>query len=86
VRRAFAEEAFDLVVIGAGTAGIPAAIFAANRGARVAVIEKAPSVGGTLFVSGGMIAAANTVFQKARGIEDSPDAHYEDVMRINNNT
>lgn len=32
------------------------------------------------------MAAANTVFQKAKGIEDSPDAHYEDVMRISNNT
>lgn len=86
LRKAFAEQAFDMVVIGGGTAGIPAAIFAADRGARVAVIEKAPSVGGTLFVSGGMIAGAGTVFQEARGIKDSPDAHYEDVMRINENT
>ena len=86
VRRAYAEQAFDLVVIGGGTAGLPAAIFAADRGARVAVIEKGPTVGGTLFVSGGMMAGANTVFQKAKGIEDSPDAHYEDVMRINGST
>jgi fumarate reductase flavoprotein subunit len=86
LRQSFAQESFDLIVIGAGTAGIPAAIFAADRGARVVVIEKAPAVGGTLYLSGGMIAGANTVFQKAKGIEDSPDAHYEDVMRINNNT
>lgn len=86
IRRAYAEQAFDIVIIGGGTAGLPAAIFAADRGARVAVIEKGPTVGGTLFVSGGMIAGANTVFQEAKGIEDSPDAHYEDVMRINGNT
>lgn len=86
VRQAFAEQPFDMIVIGGGTAGIPAAVFAADRGGRVVVIEKAPAVGGTLFVSGGMIAGANTVFQKAKGIEDSPDAHYEDVMRINNHT
>lgn len=86
LRQAFAEQPFDMIVIGGGTAGIPAAIFAADRGARVVVIEKAPTVGGTLFVSGGMIAGANTVFQKAKGIEDSPDAHYEDVMRINDHT
>lgn len=86
IRRAFAEQAFDVIVIGGGTAGIPAAIFAAERGASVAVIEKGPTLGGTLFVSGGMMAGANTVFQKAKGIEDSPDAHYEDVMRINGNT
>src|SRR3990172_6257808 len=86
LRQAFAEEPFDLIVIGGGTAGIPAAIFAADRGAQVVIIEKAPKVGGTLYLSGGMIAAANTVFQKAKGIEDSPDAHYEDIMRINNHT
>lgn len=86
LRRALAGENFDLIVVGGGTAGIPAAIAAADRGARVVIIEKAPTLGGTLFVSGGMMAAANTIFQKAKGIEDSPEAHYEDVMRINNRT
>lgn len=86
VRQAFAQQAFDLVVIGGGTAGIPAAIFAADRGARVVIIEKAPAVGGTLFLSGGMVAGARTVFQKAKGIEDSPDAHYDDIMRISLHT
>lgn len=86
MRQAFAQEAFQLVIIGAGTAGIPAAIFAADRGARVVVIEKGPNIGGTLFVSGGMMAAAGTVFQKAKGIKDSPDAHYDDIMRISDRT
>ncbi len=86
VRQAFASQAFDLIVIGGGTAGIPAAIFAAQRGARVVIIEKAPVLGGTLYVSGGMVAGANTVFQQELGIADSPDAHYEDIMRINNGT
>jgi len=86
LRRAFAEEAFDVIVIGGGTAGMPAAIFAAERGARVVIIEKAPKLGGTLFLSGGMIAAANTVYQEAKGIVDSPDSHFEDIMRISQNT
>ena len=38
--------AVDLVVIGAGTAGIPAGIEAADRGARVVLIEKHSRVGG----------------------------------------
>jgi fumarate reductase flavoprotein subunit len=75
---------YDLIVVGAGTAGMPAAIFAADRGARVLVIEKSPVVGGTLDRSGGQMAASRTVFQKAKGIEDSPDAHFADNMRINN--
>lgn len=86
LRRAYAQEPFDVVVIGGGTAGLPAAIHAANRGARVAVIEIAPVVGGTLYLSGGLMAAADTVFQRQKGIEDSPDAMFDDVMRISNNT
>ena len=86
VRAGYAKQPFDLIVIGGGTAGIPAAIFAAERGARVAIVEKAPVLGGTLYLSGGLMAAAGTVFQKAAGIEDSADSHYDDIMRISNET
>jgi len=78
--------AYDLIVVGAGTAGMPAAIFAAERGAKVLAIDKAPVLGGTLDRSGGQMSASRTVFQKAKGIEDSPDEHYADNMRINMNT
>ena len=79
-----ATAAYDFIVVGAGTAGMPAAIFAAERGAKVLVIEKSPVTGGTLDRSGGQMAASRTVYQKAKGIEDSPDAHFADNMRINN--
>ena len=85
-RRAQASSKYGLIVIGGGTAGMPAAIFAAERGARVLVIEKAPILGGTLDRSNGQIAASRTVFQDAKGIQDSPDEHYADNMRINRNT
>lgn len=85
-RRAFAENAASPVIIGGGTAGLVAAIFAADRGAKPIVIEKSAMVGGTLFISGGMMAAAGTVFQKAQGISDSPDSHFEDVMQISAGT
>lgn len=78
-----ATNVYDLIVVGAGTAGMPAAIFAADRGARVLVIERSPVLGGTLDRSGGQMSAARTVFQKAKGIVDSPDEHYADNMRIN---
>ena len=52
---ALAKEQWDAIVIGAGTAGIPAAISAAERGLKVLVIEKASVIGGTLFVSTGQI-------------------------------
>lgn len=86
-RRAEAATAtYDLIVVGIGNAGIPGAIFAAERGAKVLAIDAAPVIGGTLDRSGGQMSASRTVFQKAKGIEDSPDDHYADHMRINGNT
>ena len=85
-RLALGNQHWDVIVIGGGTAGLPAAIFAAQRGLKVLIIEKAPIIGGTLFLSTGQIAGAGTIFQQRKGIKDSPDQHYDDIMRINNNT
>ncbi|MEQ8510232.1 MAG: FAD-dependent oxidoreductase [Rhodospirillaceae bacterium] len=87
IRSAMAQNSeWDLIIVGGGTAGMPAALFAADRGAKVLVIDKAPQLGGTMDRSTGQVAASGTVWQKEQGIEDSPDAHYDDVMRINRNT
>ncbi len=77
---------WDLIVVGGGTAGLPAAIFAGQRGARVLVIEAAAQVGGTLFLSSGQMSAAGTKLQKSKGITDTPQSHFDDVMRISKNT
>lgn len=73
---------YDIIVVGAGTAGLPCAIFGARAGARVLLLEKEPEIGGTLHVSGGHLSAAGTKRQKERGIEDYSDDHYDDIMRI----
>jgi hypothetical protein len=77
---------YDIIVVGAGTAGLPCAIFGARAGARVLLIEKEPQIGGTLHVSGGHMSAAGTRRQKEKGIEDSVLAHFDDIQRISNHT
>nr|WP_256839417.1 FAD-dependent oxidoreductase [Ornithinimicrobium sp. HY1745] len=73
---------YDVIVVGAGSAGIPCALAAARAGARVLLVEKDRQVGGTLHLSGGHLSAAGTRRQKERGIEDSHAEHLADIMRI----
>ena len=62
----------DVVIAGAGAAGICAAIEAAEAGARVLVLERAGGAGGTTAVSDGMIyLGGGTALQRACGFEDS---------------
>ena len=74
-------ERFDVVVVGAGTAGIPTALEAAAAGARVLLVEKDLRVGGTLHTTGGHVAGAGTRRQRERGIEDSREAWTADIRR-----
>ena len=70
----------DVVVIGAGGAGLSAAITAAEAGASVLVLEKMPIIGGnTQLAAGGMNAAA-TKIQAELDIKDDWQGMYEDTM------
>lgn len=64
----------DLVVAGAGAAGLSAAYEAATAGAKVLVVEKQAIPGGSTARSGGSILAAGTKLQASLGVEDSPEA------------
>ena len=78
---------YDALIVGGGNAGLPTAIFLAERGKKVVILEAAPVIGGTLFLSSGQMAAAGTKLQKSKGItEDSAQSHYDDVMKISNGT
>jgi len=77
---------YDVIVVGAGTAGIPCAAAVAARGGRVLLVEQNEDVGGTLHLSAGQMSAAGTQLQRDRGIEDDPSLHFSDAMRISKNT
>ena len=72
----------DLIVVGGGTAGMACAITAAEHGARLVVVEKTDDVGGTLHLSSGQLSAAGSRRQRAQRIDDSPDHHFDEVMRL----
>jgi hypothetical protein len=70
----------DVVVIGAGAAGLPAAIKAADAGASVIVVEANYDVGGHAIISGGNVPlGGGTSAQRKFGIEDSPDVVFRDL-------
>lgn len=77
---------FDVVVVGAGGAGLSAAIEASNQGHKVALVEKMPAVGGNTLISGGEMNVPNNWVQETLGIEgDSVDTFYEDTMKGGDN-
>ena len=70
----------DVVVIGSGATGIPAAIVAREAGASVILVEAQPRLGGHAIVSGGNVPlGGGTSAQKKYGIEDSPDLLFQDL-------
>ncbi len=70
-----------LVVIGAGAAGLCAALAAHEAGAEVVVLERDSVPRGSTALSAGLIPAAGTRFQKALGIDDSPALFAADLKR-----
>ncbi len=75
------DDTCDVIVVGAGFAGLAAAIEASTNGASVVVLEKMKAAGGNSIISEGGIAAAGTSRQQRRGIDDSPDLMYRDMLR-----
>lgn len=70
----------DVVVVGAGATGLPAAIEAAERGAAVVLIDANLDVGGHAILSGGYLAlGGGTSLQRKYGIADSADVLFSDL-------
>lgn len=69
-----------VLVIGSGGAGLTAALAARDAGADVLVLERDPSPSGSTALSSGMIPAAGTRVQAARGIDDSAALFAADIQ------
>ena len=71
----------DIVIIGAGGAGLAAAIEGVQNGAKVIVLEKMGVAGGNTTSATGGLNAAETKIQKELGIEDTKEQFYADTMK-----
>lgn len=76
---AIAMEAADVVVVGGGGSGLAAAIEAARYGRKVVLLEKNEKLGGTTLRSVGSVTSTCTPLQRAAGVHDVPQGHYEDM-------
>ena len=71
----------DVVIAGFGGAGAAAAIEAAEAGAKVLVLERTPTGGGSTAICGGIIyMGGGTPLQRALGFEDSRDNMYNYIF------
>ncbi len=69
----------DVVVVGTGAAGLPAAVMARDLGVNVIAVEENHDIGGHGMLSGGRLPlGGGTSFQKKYGIEDSVDQVFLD--------
>lgn len=72
----------DVIIVGAGMAGLCAALQATEQGASVAIFEKQDTIGGSSLLSGCFMAFAGTDFQKRLGIQDSTASLIEDMLTV----
>lgn len=72
----------DIVVIGAGIAGLTTAIEAAEAGAKVLVLEKEGVFSGSTTRSEGFVMGAGTEVQKEHGVEDTAEDFYNDMYEL----
>ncbi|UOM36860.1 FAD-dependent oxidoreductase [Acuticoccus sp. I52.16.1] len=70
-----------VLIVGAGAAGLVAALAAREAGAEVLVLERDALPRGSTALSAGLVPAAGTAWQAAAGIADSPAAFAADIMK-----
>ncbi|MGY2049625.1 FAD-dependent oxidoreductase [Methylobacterium sp. JK268] len=74
------DAAVPVAVVGAGAAGLVAALAAREAGAEVLVLERDPVPRGSTALSAGLIPAPGTRWQRAAGVADTPEDFASDIM------
>lgn len=67
------QSSYDVIVVGSGAGAMTSALFAADQGLSVLIVEKSNQYGGTSAISGGGIWIPNNHYFKAKGGHDSPE-------------
>jgi fumarate reductase flavoprotein subunit len=75
------ETTVPVLVVGGGAAGLCAALAAHEAGAEVVILERDPLPRGSTALSAGLIPAAETRFQKSRGIVDTTELFAGDIRK-----
>jgi fumarate reductase flavoprotein subunit len=70
-----------VAIVGGGACGLIAALAAHDAGVEAVVFERDASPSGSTALSSGLIPAADTRFQRAKGIADSPEQLAADIQR-----
>src|SRR4030042_776152 len=72
----------DVIVVGGGNTGLPAAITAHDKGVKVMVLETSGGMASSLAMIAGGTPFTGTDLQKAEGIKDSPDNLYKEAVKV----
>lgn len=78
------EISYPVIVVGGGATGLCAALAVRDAGKEVLLLERDDTLLGTTGMSTGLIPAAGTEEQKARGIDDSPETFANDIQQKSN--
>lgn len=75
------KDKYDIIIVGAGGAGMSAALDTKEKGMNPVILEKMPVAGGNTTKSSSGMNASETKFQKEQNIEDSNDLFYEESLK-----
>ena len=71
----------DMIVVGAGMAGMCATVRGVELGLKVLLLEESVRAGACMYNAGGTISGAGFKIQKENGVEDTPESFYNDILK-----